>query len=275
MNRVLLNRKEAGCKLAEKLNTYFNHPQALVLGLPRGGVPVAYEIAKSLHLPLDVCLVKKLGLPQNPEVAVGAVAEEALLHNYSGDITIIDRNTAQMHGVEEEKIQAIAAQVKAELRWRDNCYRQCRPMIPISGRVVIVVDDGIATGLTMHAAVKVLQQHQPERIIIATTVAAISALQQLKPEVDEIICLLKPRYFNAVSLWYEDFPQITDQEVCDLLSQETQMESVVERNGHLPLQKSEVSGRGISRRAMRSESFREASPLGRNVDTEVGSSIYA
>lgn len=244
MNRVLLNRKEAGCKLAEKLNTYFNHPQALVLGLPRGGVPVAYEIAKNLHLPLDVCLVKKLGLPQNPEVAVGAVAEDALLHNYSGDITIIDRDTAQMHGVEKAKIQAIAAQVKAELRWRDNCYRHCRPMMPISGRVVIVVDDGIATGLTMHAAVKVLQQHQPEKIIIATPVSSLTALQQLKSEVDEIICLLTPQYFNAVSFWYENFPQITDQEVCDLLSQETQMELVLENKGHSPIQKSEASPLG-------------------------------
>ena len=221
MKTVLPNRKQAGRKLAKKLTAYANHPQAIVLGLPRGGIPVAYEIAKNLNLPLDVCLVKKLGLPQNPELAMGAVAEDALLPNYSGNITIIDEDTADIHKVNQEQLQAIAARVKAELRWRDNCYRHCRPMAQIVDQVVIVVDDGIATGLTMHAAVKVLQQHQPQKIIIATPVAALSAIEHLKTEVDEIICLLTPRNFNAVGFWYEDFRQVSDQEVCDLLFQET------------------------------------------------------
>jgi len=219
MNTVLPNRKEAGRRLAEKLIAYVNHPQAIVLGLPRGGVPVAYEIAKNLHLPLDVCLVKKLGLPQNPEVAMGAVAEDALLPDHNGEIAIIDRNTAQMHGVNRETQNAIAAKIKAELRWRDKCYRNYRPMAQIYDRVVIVVDDGIATGLTMHAAVKVLQQHQPEKIIIATGVISMSAIQQLKTEVEEIIALVVPENFYAVGFWYEDFPQVSDLEVCNLLSQ--------------------------------------------------------
>ena len=176
MNTVLLDRKEAGHRLAQKLIAYAGHPQGVVLGLPRGGVPVAYEIASNLHLPLDVCLVRKIGLPQNPEVAVGAVAEDALFHDYSGNITIIDRNTAQIHGLDKDRLQAIAARVKAELRWRDNCYRHHRPMLPISDRIIILVDDGIATGLTMHAAVKVLQQHQPQKIIIATPVASTEAI---------------------------------------------------------------------------------------------------
>ena len=218
MKNMLLNRQEAGYRLAQKLIAYQNHPQGVILGLPRGGVPVAYEIAHELHLPLDVCLVRKLGLPQNPEVAVGAVAEDALLHNYSGNITIVDRDTAQIHQIDHQQIQAIAAKVKAELRWRDNCYRHCRPMAQIRDRIVIVVDDGIATGLTMHAAVKVLQKHQPQKIIIATPVASPSAIQQLKPEVDEIVCLFTPQHFNAVSVWYQDFQQVSDQEVCDLLS---------------------------------------------------------
>ena len=225
MDTIIPNRKEAGGRLAQKLNAYFQHPQAVVLGLPRGGVPVAYEIAKNLRLPFDVCLVKKLGLPHNPEVAVGAVAEDALSHDYNGNITIIDEDTAQIHKLDREQIDAIAAKIKTELRWRDSCYRHYRPMVRISGRIVILVDDGIATGLTMHAAVKLLQQQQPTKIIIATPVASTSALQQLKPEVDRIVCLLKPPYFKAVSLWYEDFPQTTDREVCDLLSQETAIKS--------------------------------------------------
>ncbi len=222
MKTVLLNREEAGRKLAAKLTAYLNHPQAIVLGLPRGGVPVAHEIAKSLNLPLDVCLVRKLGLPQNPEVAMGAIAEEALVHDYSGNITIVDENTTQMHGIDAEQVQAIAAREKAELRWRDRCYRHFRPMLRVVNRIVILVDDGIATGLTMHAAVTVLKQKQPEKIIIATPVASSSALEQLKPQVDDITCLITPKYFGAVGLWYADFQQISDREVCDLLSQETQ-----------------------------------------------------
>lgn len=222
MNVVLPNRKEAGRRLAEKLTAYINHPQAIVLGLPRGGVPVAYEIARTLNLPLDVCLVRKLGTPQNSELAMGAIAEDALLHNYSGDITIIDDNTTQIHGVDREQIKAIAARAKAELRWRDRCYRNFRPMLKIRDRVIILVDDGIATGLTMHAAVTVLQQHQPEKIIIAAPVASNRAIEQLKTQVDDITCLITSKYFKAVGFWYEDFSQITDREVCDLLSQETQ-----------------------------------------------------
>lgn len=221
MKAVFPNRREAGRRLATKLIAYANNPQAIVLGLPRGGVPVAYEIAKSLNLPLDVCLVRKLSLPNYPETAMGAIAENALVHNYSGNITIINRNIAQIHGVNSEQIKAIAAKEQAELRWRDSCYRHCRPMLKIPGCIVIVVDDGIATGLTMQAAITALRQHRPEKIVIATTVASLSAVKQLATEVDDIICLIKPKELRAVSLWYEDFTQTTDQEVCDLLSQET------------------------------------------------------
>lgn len=221
MNTILPNRKEAGYRLAKKLTAYANHPRSIVLGLPRGGVPVAYEVAKDLNLPLDVCLVRKLSIPDRPETEIGAIVEDALLHNYSGKIAIIDRNMAQIHGVEGEQIEAIAAKAKAELRWRDRCYRNFRPMLNIRNRVVILVDDGIATGLTMHSAVTVLRQHQPEKIIIATPVASLSAIERLQTQVDEITCLITPTYFRAVGFWYEDFAPITDREVCDLLSQPT------------------------------------------------------
>ncbi|HHP7230331.1 MAG TPA: phosphoribosyltransferase [Xenococcaceae cyanobacterium] len=221
MHRILPNRKEAGRRLAAELIDYSNHPQAIVLGLPRGGVPVAYEIANQLNLPLDVCLVRKLGLPSNPEVAVGAIAEAALLPDYNGNITIIDQNTAQMHGVEPAQIEAIAAKEQAELRWRDRCYRHFRPMLEIRDRIVILVDDGMATGLTMHAAVTAVRKQQPEKIILAIPVASTSAIEQLKTQTDAIICLITPEYFSAVGFWYEDFTQVSDRQVCDLLSQET------------------------------------------------------
>jgi putative phosphoribosyl transferase len=219
MNVVFQNRREAGQKLTEKLTAYANHPQAIVLGLPRGGVPVAYEIAKNLNLPLDVCLVKKLGLPFSSETAMGAIAEDALIHDYSGNITIIDENITQIYQVNTEQIKAIAAQAKAELKWRDECYRHCRPMLKIREHIVILVDDGLATGLTMQAAVSALQQHQPQKIIIAIPVASSQAIEQLETQVDEITCLVVPEHFQAVSFWYEDFRPTTDQEVCDLLSQ--------------------------------------------------------
>lgn len=224
MNTILRNRKEAGCRLASELTAYLNHPQAIVLGLARGGVPVAYEIAKNLNLPLDVCLVKKLGLPWNTEVAVGVVAEDTLLPNYTGTITIVDEKKPQLYGLDQETINAIAATAKAELQWRDRCYRHYRPMVSISDRIVIVVDDGIATGMTMRAVVKILQQHQPQKIIIAAPIASKCAIKQLKSEVDDIICLVTPQY-GAISLWYKDYRQISDQVVCDLLSQETQIDS--------------------------------------------------
>ncbi|MGK7892804.1 MAG: phosphoribosyltransferase, partial [Xenococcus sp. (in: cyanobacteria)] len=176
MSIILTNRREAGRRLAKKLTAYANHPQALVLGLPRGGVPVAYEIAQALNLPLDVCLVKKLGSPENPEFAIGAIAEDSLITNYSGEVIIIDENTTQTKGLDKEEINAIAAQQKAELQWRDRCYRHFRSPMKIEGRIVILVDDGVATGLTIHAAVTALKQHDPEKIIIAVPVISLQII---------------------------------------------------------------------------------------------------
>ena len=228
MNAVFSNRRDAGQKLAQQLTDYTDNPNAIVLALPRSGVPVAFEVAKKLNLPLDVCLVRKLGLPGNPELAIGAVAEDAILPNYSGYITIIDRNTKNIHGVEQSEIQAmpsasyaIAAKEKAELRWREACYRHSRPMLTITDRTVIIVDDGMATGLTMHAAVEALNKHQPLEIIVATPVAAWQAIVKVELLVDDLICLKTPKALGAVGFWYEDFGQTTDQEVCDLLERQT------------------------------------------------------
>lgn len=222
MNTILPNRKEAGRRLAKKLTVYANHPQAIVLGLPRGGVPVAYEIARELNLPLDVCLVKKLDLPKSPDTAMGAIAEAALVPDYSGKITIINENLAQIQKVGREQFRAIAAREHAELRWRDRCYRSFRPMLKIIDRVIILVDDGVTTGLTMQAAVTALKRHQPKKIIIATPVVSKLALERLNHQVSELVCLIVPKYFKAVDFCYEEFPSISDRQVCDLLSQETQ-----------------------------------------------------
>ena len=236
MNAVFSDRRDAGQKLAQKLNAYTNNPNAIVLALPRGGVPVAYEVAKSLNLPLDVCLVKKIGLSDSPETAMGAIAEDASIHNYSGYITIIDRDLSNSYGIEPSEIQAIAAKEKAELRWRESYYRHHRPMLRIAARTVIVVDDGMATGSTMHAAVKALSRHEPLDIVVATPVASWQAIVKLAPlkntathksivkleeRADHLICLETPKDIGAVGFWGEDFSQVTDREVCDLLERQT------------------------------------------------------
>ena len=229
MNAVFLNRQEAGNRLAHKLTAYKDCPQAIVLGLPRGGVLVAYEIAKSLKLPFDVCLVKKLGLPGYRETAMGAIAEDALIHDHDGNITIIDRNLTQKAKVDRSQIQATTAKVKAELRWREHCYRNYRPMLEIKDRIVIVADDGIATGLTMQAAVTALRKHQPQKIVLAIPVALEKTLRQFETLVDDIACLVTPKSIGAVGFWYEDFRQVSDREVCEVLAKQSQTSAVSER----------------------------------------------
>ena len=217
MKTVFLNRQEAGKKLAEKLTDYRDCSQAVVFGLPRGGVPVAYEIATSLNLPLDVCLVKKLSLPDNPEMAISAIAEDALIHDRSCKLTIIDRYYLQKD-LNSSEIQAIATQAMAELRLRDRCYRNYRPTLQVKDKIIIVVDDGLATGLTMQAAIRALSQHQPQKIVVAIPVASSEAISRLRSLANEIICLFVPNPLFAVGLWYENFNQVSDLEVCELLS---------------------------------------------------------
>ncbi len=226
MNPVFSNRQQAGRQLTSKLTSYLDNSQAIVLGLPRGGVPVAYEIARLLNLPLDVCLVQKLSIPQDSRVVIGAIAEEALIHDYSGRMIIIDRDTTQTLKIDPETIKAIAARAKAELKWRDSCYRHFRPLLRIHGRIVILVDDKIATGVTIHAAVTALRKHQPKQIVIATPIASLEGVKRLQTYVDDLICLVTAKSLDAVSCGYQDFSSVTDQEVCDFLSQTTQKSAI-------------------------------------------------
>lgn len=205
----LQNRTEAGQLLALRLTTYTNCPNGLVLALPRGGVPVAFEIASKLHLPLDVCLVRKLGVPGHKELAMGAIA--------SGNITVINRDVVNWLHVPPEDIERVADREKQELERRDRVYRGNRPYPQIRDRTIVLVDDGVATGATMRAAINALRQQQPEAIVVAVPVIAPSVYEELSTEVDKIICLQKPEPLHSISLWYEDFSQTSDGEVRDLL----------------------------------------------------------
>jgi putative phosphoribosyl transferase len=203
------DRTEAGQILAEKLTHYTGRADVLVLGLPRGGVPVAFEVARALHAPLDVFLVRKLGMPGLTELAMGAIA--------SGGVRVLNDDVVQTLQIPEDVIAATAAAEEGELKRRERAYRGDRPPLDVRGRTVILVDDGLATGSTMRAAVAALRQQQPANIVVAVPVAAPSTCAELSAEVDDIICAQMPQPFRAVGLWYEDFSQTTDQEVRDLL----------------------------------------------------------
>jgi putative phosphoribosyl transferase len=206
---LLENRTQAGRSLALKLTQYANHPQGLVLGLPRGGVPVAYEIANSLDLPLDICLVRKLGIPERKELAMGAIA--------SGGVRVLNQDIIDWLKIAEPAIEQVVREELAELSRRDRTYRGHRPRPDLANRTIILVDDGIATGATLRAAIAVLKPQQPSRIIVAIPVAPLDLCQQLETEVDELVCLMKPEQLNSISLWYKDFGQITDEQVRYLL----------------------------------------------------------
>ncbi len=205
------NRTEAGQLLAEKLAAYANRPDVLVLGLPRGGVPVAFEVAKALNVPLDICLVRKLGVPEQPELAMGAIA--------TGGVMVLNDNAIQWQGISKEAIATVAATEQQELERRDRIYRGDRPIPDVSQRTIILIDDGIATGSTLRAAIATLRQQQPECIVVAVPVAPPSTCNELKAEVDKVVCLITPESLCSISLWYEDFSQTTDEEVCNLLAQ--------------------------------------------------------
>jgi predicted phosphoribosyltransferase len=205
------DRTEAGRVLAEKLSRYAGRPDVLVLALPRGGVPVAYEVARALHAPLDVFLVRKLGMPGLEELAMGAIA--------SGGIRVLNEDVVQTLQIPEDVIEAAVASEERELERREREYRDDRPPLNVRGRTVILVDDGLATGSTMRAAVAALRQQQPAAIIVAVPVAASSTCAELAEEVDDIVCARMPEPFRAVGLWYDNFSQTTDQEVRDLLQQ--------------------------------------------------------
>ena len=204
------NRSEAGRFLAEQLSAYANRPDTLVLALPRGGVPVAYEVAKALGAPLDVFQVRKLGLPGHEELAMGAIA--------TGGVRVRNPEVVEYLRIPDEVIDEVTARERQELERRERLYREGRPALSPRGRVVILVDDGLATGSTMLAAVLALRQQQPASIVVAVPVAAKQTCEELRAVADEVVCAVTPDPFYAVGLWYEDFAQTTDEEVRELLA---------------------------------------------------------
>jgi len=206
----LRNRSEAGRLLGRVLEKHYkDRPDTLVLGLPRGGVPVAYEVANALHAPLDVFIVRKLGVPGHEEFAMGAIA--------SGGIRTLNSSVIRELNISTDLVEAVTKRETDELRRREHLYRGDKPFPDLSGRTVIVVDDGLATGSTMRAAVAALRHQRPARIVVAVPVAAAETCEELRREADEVVCAATPAPFHAVGLWYEDFSQTSDEEVTDLI----------------------------------------------------------
>jgi putative phosphoribosyl transferase len=203
------DRRAAGRLLAAKLTAYANRSDVVVLALPRGGVPVAYEVAGALRAPLDVFLVRKLGAPGHEELAMGAVA--------TGGVRVINDEVVEALHVRQDAIDAVAAQQIEEMRRRERLYRGDRPPPDVQGRTVILVDDGLATGATMRAAILALRQRHPARIVVAVPTASPDICEALTSEAAEVVCAMTPEPFVAVGYWYDDFSQTTDDEVCRLL----------------------------------------------------------
>jgi len=205
------NRAEAGRLLAHKLEQYRNMPGLLVLGLPRGGVPVAYAVAIALNAPLDILLVRKLGVPGQDELAMGAIASNGIL--------ILNNSVIQRLGIPESVVEAVSKRETKELHRREQDYRGVRPPVDIPGKTVIVIDDGLATGSTMKAAIAALRRQNPAKIIAAVPTASPETCEELKSAADEIVCAIMPEPFYAVGFSYEDFEQTTDAEVRELIQQ--------------------------------------------------------
>jgi putative phosphoribosyl transferase len=205
------DRTQAGQLLATKLAAYANQPDVLVLALPRGGIPVAFEVARALRVPLDVLIVRKLGVPGEEELAMGAIA--------SGGVRVLNDDVVQGLAIPQEVINKVVAHEQHELERRERLYRGDRPAYDVHGRTVILVDDGIASGATMRAAVAALRQLQPARIVMAVPVAASATCEEFAAQVDELVCVSRPEAFFAVGFWYEHFSQTTDEQVRTLLEQ--------------------------------------------------------
>ena len=203
------DRTEAGRILADRLAAYANYPDTMVLALPRGGVPVAFEVAEALSLPLDIFVVRKLGLPGHEEFAIGAIA--------SGGARVLNQDLIRQLSLSDEIIEHIVAREQHELERRERTYRGQRPMLDVRDRIIIIVDDGLATGSSMRAAIAALRQKRPAKLIVAVPVGASVTCSELAALADEAICLETPENFRAVGLWYTDFSQVTDEEVIDLL----------------------------------------------------------
>jgi len=210
MKRAFKDRTEAGRLLANKLKGYANRDDVVVLALPRGGVPVAFEIARKLKAPLDVFIVRKLGVPWQEELAMGAIA--------TGGVRVLNEDVVKACKISDDQMELVQAREQKELERRDQLYRGGRPAPEVRGRTVILVDNGIATGTTMRAGLAALRKLEPARIVVAVAVAPKSTYEELRAEADELVCLLTPEFFFAISMWYEEFEQTTDDEVRDLLA---------------------------------------------------------
>ncbi|MDB4869149.1 MAG: putative phosphoribosyl transferase [Gemmatimonadales bacterium] len=210
MPPIFLDRHDAGRRLAVELSDYADQNDLLVLALPRGGVPVAYEVARALHAPLDVFMVRKLGVPGYEELAMGAIA--------TGGLRVLDEDLVRMLDLPREVIERVTAAETRELERREREYRGDRPPLDVRGRTVILIDDGLATGSTMRAAIAALKKEGAKRIVVAVPVAPPETCEALKAQVDDVVCAVTPEPFRAVGLWYRDFSQTTDEEVRDLLA---------------------------------------------------------
>jgi putative phosphoribosyl transferase len=203
------DRREAGAELAEKLQQYRGRHDVVVLALPRGGVPVAYEVADRLGAHLDIFVVRKIGMPGHREYAIGAIA--------SGGAQVLDRDLARRYGVPDSAIDDVIEEERRELDRRERQYRQSTPLVPLRGRIAILVDDGLATGSTMKAAVQAVRQYEPARVIVAVPVGAPESCQEMARVADDVVCARTPEPFSAVGQWYIDFSETTDDEVHSLL----------------------------------------------------------
>ena len=204
------NRIDAGRRLADRLPAYAGRPDVVVLALPRGGVPVAYEVASRLGAPFDIFLVRKLGVPGQEELAMGAISE--------GGVEVLSEDLIRQLRIPDAFVRQTAARERLELDRRDTFYREGRGLISVRGQVVILVDDGLATGSTMEAAVLGLRRLEPARIVVAVPVGAKETCERLRNIADEVVCLETPEPFQAVGLWYDDFSQTSDEEVRRLLA---------------------------------------------------------
>jgi predicted phosphoribosyltransferase len=209
-SNLFRDRRQAGRLLATKLSHYADRDDVLVLALPRGGVPVGYEVAMALRVPLDVFVVRKLGVPGHQELAMGAVA--------TGGVRVLNDELVQGFGIPDRVIDAITASEQKELERRERLYRGDRPPPDVRGRTVVLVDDGLATGATMLAAIAALRRLQPARVVVAVPTASPETCEEMRARVDDVICAITPEPFNAVGRWYRDFSQTTDEEVRELLS---------------------------------------------------------
>jgi putative phosphoribosyl transferase len=213
---ILQNRAAAGRRLVEPLLAYAHRADVIVLALPRGGVPVAYEVAKALEVRLDLMLVRKLGVPSHQEFAMGAIA--------SGGIQILNEQALRVHPIDKAAFDAVVDRETKELKRREQVYRGSRAPLHLKDQVVILIDDGLATGASMLAAIHAVRVHAPSRIVVAVPVAPIETAEALRSEVDELICPLIPEWLMSIGYFYMDFSQTTDKEVMDLLQRAWQRE---------------------------------------------------